>query len=355
MPSIKKSIFLLLTLFISSCSSLPYFEDLRLQRHAKEVYHNNPETILAAISSQKSRHSPYAQNGSALWLSTSAHFRDHPTALTGKQLLEKTYLPLVTVELNNIQLTVNFDSQLKCSEHDLTAWREELLNTFPAPVFQQFQQQYQVNAQIVSKQSFYHQHRIDPQAIKLNFYQPAECKDIRQTAWRVRLLEIIAHEITHIEQHWTHHNYKKLVEFPSAMTKSTPNAYRLLNEYLASKVGICAKSLAMADNTTPEQPLMRLVITDAKTHSPQLALNTAGAQMLKTIDYNTVDTTEGNGFYSIIGEQLAEDWLATYANDDGVIFHSIKVNESFINACQTILSDEAIKAAATQIALLLSH
>lgn len=77
--------------------------------------------------------------------------------------------------------------------------------------------------------------------------------------------------------------------------------------------------------------------------------------MLKTIDYNMVDITEGNGFYSIIGEQLAEDWLATYANDDGFIFHSIKVNESFVSACQTILSDEAIKAAATQIALLLSH
>lgn len=353
MLKISNIIFLLSAMLISSCSSLPYFEDLMLQRHAKEVYQNNPETILAAISSRKSRHSPYAKNGSALWLSTSAHYRDYPTALTGKQLLEKTYLPLVTIELNNIQLSVNYDSQLKCSEHDLTTWREELLNAFPAPVFQQFQQQYQINAHIVLKQSFYHQHRIDPQAIKLNFYQPAECKDFTQTAWRVRLLEIIAHEITHIEQHWTHHNYKKLVEFPSAMTKNTPNAYRLLNEYLASKVGICAKSLAIADNTTPEQPLMRLVITDAKSHSPQLALNTAGAQMLKTIDYNTVDITDG--FYSLLGEQLAEDWLATYADEDGFIFHNIKTNNNFISACQTILSDEAIKAAATKISLLLAH
>ncbi|MDP4537014.1 hypothetical protein Q3O60_12500 [Alkalimonas collagenimarina] len=254
-----------------------------------------------------------------------------------------------------MQLTFSYDSRLNCSEADISTWQQFLVNSFPALLFQQFQLPYDVRVRFVSKQSFHYIHRIDPATAQLNFYFPADCQDIQQEEWRALQLATIAHEITHIEQYWLFDRYSRLVQFPKVMTRSSPEPYRLLGEYIAHKMDICAMLISVTDSSIPDQPLARIIVNRPEKFSADYTLQNLGALILQDTDFNTEDLSEGGGLLSSFGSLLANDWLAKYADDEGFIFHGSSTDDSFIAACQNILSEAAIIEAGDEIRQLLTN
>lgn len=354
MTTIKKTLLLSLIMLTTGCSSALQLENWLAQKHSNRVYQNNPGTISAAIVMRESNHSPYSKNGYNLWLRTLAHYRAQPNALTGRQLTALDYLPLTSIQTDSMQLTFSYDSRLNCPEADINSWQEFLASSFPELLFQQFQLPYDVRVRFVSKQSFHFMHRIDPVVAQLNFYFPADCQDIQQEEWRARQLATIIHEITHIEQFWIFDRYSRLVQFPEVITKSPPDPYRLLDEYIAHKMDICAMLISVTDSSIPDKPIMRFIVNLPTDFSEDYTLQNLGVLEVLSTDYDTANFSEGGGLYSTLGELLANDWLAKYADDEGFIFHSSTMDDNFIGACQSILSEEAIIEAGQEIKQLLT-
>ncbi|MDR6982247.1 hypothetical protein J2X32_000855 [Rheinheimera pacifica] len=355
---IPKIILLALLLFVTGCSSLNQYRDQLEQwyvfQQANRLYQNMPETTSASVLQIKNNHSRYSKSGYVLWLRTLADYRANTDELTSEQLAKLDYIPLVSLGAGGKHFTFSYDSQLTCPELAIEEWRETLSAAYSAGLFQQFKFPYQVNIRFVSQQSFHTLHRIVPNEWQLNFYFPTDCQQIQLAHWSYERFSIIAHEITHIEQYWIYDNYKALVQFPQRMLLAQPQPYSILGEYVAHRVGFCTMILIAAEIVSEDEPLAQVNIQLPENFTEEPSFQNTGQLLLKDVVFSS-DNIFNYALYSELGRELTFVWAEQYSDDDGFIYSSANADNSFVKACHTILSDQAIIQAGNDIKALLAE
>lgn len=337
----------LITVFIVSlvsCAGNPYFmEPVLFRSHIIHSIKQSDETRTIdlnmaekfSIMHRKFDHHKYSRQGVLAALTSFANFDNNRTPLTTDQLAKLDYLLLTAWHSNQVNFRIEYDSELDCAKNllKISGQDYELENHFPHKLLRQMKLQYEVTIRLVAAKSFYNVHLIDPERNDLMFYRTLDCRTPPTEAWYSNFIEIIVHEMAHLEQVWVHSGYQKAVSLHDEEVMDVDH-YKLLGELIASKIGQCSHIVNEAFHwirlpATTEQESLPDKVHQRLTDSSALNLPVA---------------------YSSLGWILANRWIRSYADDGGYIRRTDTAQyKKIVNACQTILSDDGIQQAGMQL------
>ena len=276
-------------------------------------------------------HHQYSRQGLLAALLSYTNFDAAGPTLSSDQLAGLDYQLLTAWHSDQLNFRLEYDERLDCAQSWLKLNGQDyaLENYFPHKLLQQMQLQYDVTVRLVASKSFYNVHLIDPERGDLVFYRMLDCQAPPTMDWYTGLIEIIVHEITHLEQIWIHSGYRTAVLLPYNGGEGL-DYYKLLGELIANKVGQCSHIVNKAFHWTRLSAPTELGGFADEDHHRQSDSLVRGEPVA----------------YSSVGWSLASSWMRSYADDDGYIRRADRAQyNTVVNACQTILTDDGIHRA----------
>lgn len=296
-----------------------------------------------SILSYRTNFKDYQVNNELLAAASFANYLDGEARLTGTQLEKMHYQPLFAMHSSSLKFNIEYESSLACVANNVDAAEQaeqiSLQHYFATNILAQFSRQYQVTLRLVPTNAFFNTHVIDPATNDMAFYVKADCESTKMLSWYLYNFAAVLHELAHIEQSWGKTPEQWQVSLQEENTKPRLSSDKLIREFTANQIEICAGIMADAFHWKK--------FDDAHT---MFSISNAANRILQQVNGSE------SSMYSILGVDLASLWLAEYADGEGYISRADKNQYSAVEqACTTVLTEEGIKAATSFLNTVLTN